>query len=408
MAGNATVVEVANTQLVFHLNKSAARALTTLLREANAAAPTPTTDDAPTDTPTAVPGGLLRQLQSDAFQSDTRADGSPDPPGGRWFGRQGPGSTDSSDDPSSHDTSDAGALRTPQVIENFVAPGAGSTPTATDALGLDVWHTDGVWEAPDHYGSWFVVPEGQAAFVVAVSHDGGKDPLGEEEPSEELLVAPPGSLMPAAMYPDYVSAGPALRGDDAPKPLCARCAIAPLGPLFPPSTLRVLARDVSLLVRLLREGPAPVNATDAASALVEVDASRVCMQLDVFAPGQLHARCLAVAVHALEVRDWGVHGSTADHAPNILLGPFSLNRASSGGDACVVHVVVQDVCPDLQGGVESRVTAACAALRVQLDQGALLLLEELASGVEEDAAPPDDRHGASDRGCIKFAFVLHC
>ena len=398
MAGDGTAVEVANTQLTCHINKPALAALHTLLQEAHAAAPPP---QAPAPTPAPVPtveGGVLNQLQPNAFASIAPPDGQHEPSiGGRWFGRQGPGSTDSSEGPSSsRDPSEPGALRSPQVIENFVAPGAGGAPQATGALDLDVWHTDGDWEAPDHYGSWFVVPEGQAAFAVAVSHDGDGS-NAEEEPSEPIT-APRGSIMPAALYPDYVAVGPSMLGcADAPKPLCARCAIAPLGPLFPLSQTRFVARDVSVLVRLLRDGPA--TATEAASALVEVDAPRVCLQLDVFAPGQLHARCLSIAVHELELRDWGVEAEGCAE-PRVLLGPFSLNRATSGGDACVLHVVLQEVCPDAQhGGVEMRVTAACAALRMQLDQGTLLLMEELGGGVGGGVPAPED-NSASRKGLI--------
>lgn len=404
MAGTGTAVEVANKQLTCHVNASCLTALTALHEASAAAAPSPGQSTSPPvlETPT-VKGGVLHQLQPNAFASSSNHDEQEEhPTGGRWFGRQGPGSTDSSEDPSSsRDPSEPGALRSPQVIENFVAPGAGGTPQATGALDLDIWHTDGDWEAPDHYGHWFVVPEGQAAFAVAVSHDGGN---AAEEEAEEALPAPHGSLMPAALYPDYVSAGPALtRGAGAPKPLCARCAIAPLGPLFPSSRVRVVVRDMSVLVRLLRSGQA--MSAEAASAVVEVDAPRVCLQLDVFAPRQLYVRCLSIAVHELELRDWGVHGDPAT-VPRVLLGPFSLNRAPSGGDACVVHVVLQEVRPDLQHGeVETRLTAACAALRVQLDQGALLLMEELASGLgggEEDVVD-----GGACVLYIAYSVVVH-
>lgn len=394
LAHDGTAVEIANTQLTCHVNKSALTALTTLLHEASASAPVPLdAEEPPPPAAPTVPGGVLRLLQRDAFRSVDSGHSQQEPPGGRWFGRQGAGSTDSSEGPSSsRDPSEPGTcLRSPQVIENFVHPGSGGAPNATGALDLDVWHTDGDWEAPDHYGSWFVVPEGQAAFAVAVSHDGG-NANADDESSEELIAAPRGSHMPAALYPDYVSAGPALSNNEAPKPLCARCAIAPLGPLFPPSRLRVVAREVAVLVRLLRQGAAPSTA-EGASALVEVDVPRLCVQLDTFDPGQLFQRCVSVAVHELELRDWGVDGRDGAASPHILLGPFSLNRAPSSGDACVVHVTMQDVCPDQREGlrgIESRVAAACAALRVQLDQGALLLLEELASGLVGDTEATND------------------
>ncbi len=315
--------------------------------------------------------------------------------------------------------------RTPQIIEDFLLAdrhGGGTPPEAPGALSLDVWHTQGDWEAPDEYGTWFVVSETQPAYAVAVQHDGHAEEavvcdFESDDEDEGPRRAPPGSCMPATMYHEYVSGEPvvggaaALTGAHGPgggpngnvgASLTTRCVIGPLVGPYPPSTLRLVLRDATVLLRLLRDddeigavqgGGGQGGPEDVASALVEVHVRRVCCQVDVFAQGQLYTHHAAVALHEVEVVDWGPTGgaSSGGYAPStqnttpprVLLGPYSMNRAPSGADACMVCVKIEGVCPNAQGAPASkevRLTVAGGALRVSLDQGALLLIEQLGNG----------------------------